>query len=172
VSAPSRQAINSAKAVLAKCSANDPWFPQPSDALILAWAEHFQIRNYDLQDLLAAVTQVYASNKSGFKPLPGDILTAAAAIRNDRSMRESDEERERRQEEIDRRIELAELVAAQDFSLPKPKYERSRDGSPLSVRCDFCDQGPMSRCVYPGTFQKKPSFHPCRVEAAKKACGL
>lgn len=84
----SEQAIQAAKAVLAKCSANDPWFPQPSESTILAWAEQFMIANLPADDLLEAVTQVYAAHGAGFKPLPGDILASARGVRRDRRLRD------------------------------------------------------------------------------------
>jgi len=55
----SPQAITTAQDVLAKCAAYDPWFPQPSQATVLAWAEEIQATNLTADDLLAGVTDVY-----------------------------------------------------------------------------------------------------------------
>jgi hypothetical protein len=168
MSTPSQQAIQAAQAVLAKCNANDPWFPKPSQATVLAWAEHFMLKNYPLEDLLAAVTLLYQTKASGFRPLPGDILGAAAGIRNDRLMREADEEREARENERDKALERSDdvvaLVGSSAFSVPF----FSRGPNPLLVACGWCGAGSGSRCIIPGTGGLgKKDFHPSRVEAAK-----
>lgn len=69
---------------LAKCAANDPWFPQPNRATVLAWAEQIAIYRLDEADVLAGVTVAYRDHGSGFRPLPRDIVQAAVAIRRDR----------------------------------------------------------------------------------------
>jgi hypothetical protein len=97
MTAISEHAMNTARAVLAKCAANDPWFPQPAQYTMLAWAEQFAGTNLDIDDLLAAVTAVYRDNGAGFKPLPADILKSARAIRGERADREARAEREQRQ---------------------------------------------------------------------------
>jgi hypothetical protein len=81
-----------ANKVLAKCAANDQTFPQPSEAVRLAWAEHIGMTNLSLDDLLAAVTTVYGAQLSpGFRMLPGHLIAAAHGIRNDRLQRRGDE---------------------------------------------------------------------------------
>jgi len=94
-------AIEAAQSVLAKCAANDPWFPQPSRSTALAWAEHFERWNLTRDELLAGVTKAYEDNGHGFKPLPKDIIEWARAIRRDRSDREDDEMRAAREAAID-----------------------------------------------------------------------
>lgn len=94
----SDKSIHTAKLVLGKCAANDPWFPQPNEGTILAWAEHIMITGLEAGDLLAAVTRAYAEKSSGFKPLPGDILSVARSIRQDRLMREPKPAQEPRRE--------------------------------------------------------------------------
>jgi hypothetical protein len=84
-----------ANKVLAKCAANDPNFPRPSEAVRLAWAEHIGMTNLPLDDLLAGVTAVYGSQQSqsvsGFRMLPGHVMAAAKAIRQDRLQRSGQE---------------------------------------------------------------------------------
>lgn len=69
---------------LAKCAANDPWFPQPNRATVLAWAEQIAIYRLAEADVLAGVTIAYRDHGAGFRPLPRDIVQAAVAIRRDR----------------------------------------------------------------------------------------
>lgn len=120
-------AINATKAVLAKCAANDPWFPHPAEATILAWADQFVIAKLPLDDLLAAVTQVYATNGGGYKPLPADIVRAARAIRADRMQRETDEQRRAREDHLDARIEkrAAEIAAIPAGVITGPTKNRT-----------------------------------------------
>jgi hypothetical protein len=117
-------AINATKAVLAKCAANDPWFPQPAEATILAWAEQFVIAKIPLDDLLAAVTQVYATNGSRYRPLPGDIIKAARAIRADRAERESNEQREQRWRAHDRKA-ADEIRGITGFTAGRPTKNKT-----------------------------------------------
>jgi hypothetical protein len=77
---------------LAKCAAYDPWFPNPSEAIIEAWAEQIEVHRLDLPDLLAGVTLLYSEHGSGFRPLPKDLIDSARRIRRDRMEREVDEE--------------------------------------------------------------------------------
>ena len=87
--------IEDATAVLAKCAAYDPWFPQPQKSVAIAWAEHFEPFNLTRADLLAAVTKVYTEHGSGYRPLPKDISDAGRAIRRDRFDRGDQEARDR-----------------------------------------------------------------------------
>lgn len=83
----SEKALTAARLVLAKCSAIDPWFPEPSESTMLGWAEQFGLVNFDTQELLDAVSSVYARATSGFKPLPADVINAARLARQDRTAR-------------------------------------------------------------------------------------
>lgn len=118
-------AINATKAVLAKCAANDPWFPNPAEATILAWAEQFVTAKLPLDDLLAAVTLAYATNGSGYKPLPADIIKAARAIRADRMQRETDEQRRAREDRLDAQIEKREIAAIPAGVITGPTQNRT-----------------------------------------------
>ena len=169
----SESAIHAAKAALAKCAANDPWFPQPAEATILAWAEQFVIPNLPLDVLLEAVTQVYAGCSSGFKPLPGDIIKAGRAIRAERGQRESDAEREARQARMDSRMVQTVAELAGDLSIPdEPKFKRPGPDSPLHVPCPHgpCSAGVGQRCTSGGRpLRMVPRFHSSRIEAARAA---
>lgn len=104
---------------LAKCAAYDPWFPKASQAIVDSWAE--QIERYQLSpgDVLAGVTKMYADNGSGFRPLPKDLTDAARAVRFDRTQRESDAEREAREDAHD--AELSRRLVAQVDALAATK---------------------------------------------------
>jgi hypothetical protein len=69
---------------LAKCAAYDPWFPNPSDAIVESWSEQIERYKLGIDDVLKGVAKMYASNGSGFRPLPKDLTDAARAVRRDR----------------------------------------------------------------------------------------
>lgn len=60
--------------VLAKCAANDPWFPNGGEAMVLAWAEVFGASGLSREDLLAGVARAYRMSEEGFRPLPASIV--------------------------------------------------------------------------------------------------
>lgn len=66
-----------ASLVLAKCAANDPWFPNGGESTILAWAEVFSETGLSCDDLLSGVTRAYRVEESGFKPLPASVVKHA-----------------------------------------------------------------------------------------------
>jgi hypothetical protein len=84
MSTPTAEAIQNAADVLTKCAAYDPWFPHPTEAMILAWAEQLALTNLSRADQLAGITDCYRTHGSGFKPLPADIIGAARRLRQDR----------------------------------------------------------------------------------------
>ncbi|MBM4686454.1 hypothetical protein GS532_22575 [Rhodococcus hoagii] len=49
--------IETAAQVLAKCAANDPWFPKGGQAIVQAWAEVFAESKLSREDLLAGVAR-------------------------------------------------------------------------------------------------------------------
>lgn len=65
--------------VLAKCAANDPWFPNGGESIVLAWAEVFAASGLAREDLLAGVARAYRLADEGFKPLPASIVKHARA---------------------------------------------------------------------------------------------
>lgn len=112
---------------LAKCAANDPWFPQPNRATVEAWAEHIAQWQLGDADVLAGVTKMYADNGGGsgerFKPLPKDLIAAARAVRADRTQRETPAEREAREDRRDAELEanrgrLAEMIGGFGKAIP------------------------------------------------------
>jgi hypothetical protein len=171
-------AINAAKAILAKCAANDPWFPQPSETTILAWAEHIMSTNLDLDDLLNGVTVAYGVNGDGFHPQPKDILDAARAIRRDRLERESDAEREARQERLAAKVAEEAEAIAEAKSPDEPKRRRPTI-NPLNVACPWeaCHASAGNPCTVAWfkhtriPLRKAPRYHPSRIDAAKAQQG-
>lgn len=65
--------------VLAKCAANDPWFPAGGESTVLAWAEVFSESGLSREDLLAGVARAYRLAEDGFRPLPASIVRHARA---------------------------------------------------------------------------------------------
>lgn len=161
-------AIQTARDVLQKCAAYDPWFPHPTKAILLAWAEQIAISRLSRDDLLAGVTFCYHNRGDGFKPLPADVLLAARTIRQDRAMRETPAPQALPPADQDGpgRALAMELVAkiGRDPNLPDPAP------GPRRVRCPWCHAPPGSRCV--GSTGKPltrpPYYHPARCAAAEK----
>ena len=95
-----------ARATLAKCSGNDPWFPKPSESVVLAWAEHIERHRLDWPCMSEAVTLAYEQNGAGFRPLPKDVIEFARKVRRERAERETAVERGAREDRMDRRLEM------------------------------------------------------------------
>lgn len=167
MSAVSEKALTAARLVLAKCSAIDPWFPQPSESTMLGWAEQFGIVNLDTQELVDAVTSVYANATSGFKPLPADVINAARAVRQDRMARAAEPVKEA----LDpARVaeHVVEITAALDTKFERPS--RRHGVNPLSVRCPWCHASPGQHCTVPQTSRRPHGgAHPSRIEAVEEA---
>lgn len=86
--------IETAAMVLAKCAANDPWFPQGGEAIIHAWAEVFTESGLSREDLLAGVARAYRVSEDGFRPLPAAIVKHARAAYFEQLQALPDERRE------------------------------------------------------------------------------
>lgn len=135
---------------LAKCAANDPWFPQPNRATVAAWAEQIAVYRLNESDVLAGVTIAYrdhGTDISGerFRPLPRDIVRAAIAIRRDRMDRETTAERQAREDRADARFEAGRPAAAtaEDSTGPLPTPYRGAIDQP----CPTCGAEPGQPCV-------------------------
>ncbi|MCA9101920.1 MAG: hypothetical protein KDA63_12245 [Planctomycetales bacterium] len=164
----SRRAIESAKQVLALCSATDPWFPKPSQATVLAWAEHIDRTNFARDELLEAVRTFYSAG-GDCRPRPGDIINAAKSTRNDRFMRQPLEAIYAHRDAIDERLAGRIEETADTLSLDRAietKYRRP-DMNPLTVPCpyDGCRAIPGKRCT--SARQPMNGYHPTRIDAAK-----
>ena len=160
-------AIDAAKAVLAKCAATDPWFPKPSRAAVQAWAEHFERTNLTLDELLEAVRTFYAQG-GDLRPKPGDIITAARVNRQDRFQRQPLAEIEAHWDRLDRRLAALIDDTAHRHSVDtalEVKYWR-REANPLSVSCPWpgCRAMPGRRCTSGSRAMRV--YHPARLEAA------
>jgi len=80
--------------VLAKCAANDPWFPAGGESTVLAWAEVFSESHLSREDLLAGVARAYRISEEGFRPLAGSIVKHARAAYFEQLKALPDERRE------------------------------------------------------------------------------
>jgi hypothetical protein len=81
--------------VLAKCAANDPWFPAGGETTVLAWAEVFADSGLAREDLLAGVARAYRLAEEGFRPLPASIVRHSRAAYFEQLRQLSDGQRER-----------------------------------------------------------------------------
>jgi hypothetical protein len=84
--------------VLAKCAANDPWFPNGGEAIVMAWAEVFAESGLAREDLLAGVARAYRLETEGFKPLAASIVKHSFAAYHDSLKSLSEEKREAMEE--------------------------------------------------------------------------
>lgn len=71
--------IDTALAVLQRCSGYDLWFPTPSQTAITAWAQAFADSHLSHEDLIAGVDRAYQTEAPGFRPLPASIISHAKA---------------------------------------------------------------------------------------------
>lgn len=90
--------LETAAHVLAKCAANDPWFPNGGDSTVMAWAEVFADSGLGRDDLLAGVTRAYRLEGSPFKPLPASIVKHARLAYTEALQGLSKQEREAMEE--------------------------------------------------------------------------
>lgn len=180
----SEKSIALAKDVLKKCIAYDPMFPTPTEAQVMAWAEHISIRNPDREDMLAAVTRFYEHNADGVKPLPAAISSIARQIRQEQSLHGDYEPPP--DKSVDpappilpgqEKITLAEWEKrhGQKFprlrigrSIPEAEYQDDMPVNPLRAKCPHCKAAPGSPCTIPGTSNilTKHRCHPSRMDAA------
>lgn len=161
---------------LAKCAANDPWFPQPNRATVDAWAEHIAEYKLGEADVLQGVKIAYRDHGAGFRPLPRDIIQAARQVRRERAEAESDAERESRQDRHDAALEAKNRSALGDvievigdrasFPAPTPTAPKSNPQNPVTVACPWCKATVGHACTNAG---KPTAPHPSRVEAMQAA---
>jgi hypothetical protein len=134
---------------LAKCAANDPWFPQPNRATVAAWAEQIAAYRLDEADVLAGVTMAYrdhGTDKNGerFRPLPRDVVQAAITVRRDRIDRETTAQRQAREDRADARLEAGgpATATAEDPAGPIPAQYRGA----IDLPCPTCGANPGEFC--------------------------
>ncbi|MGV0159893.1 zinc finger domain-containing protein [Mycobacterium colombiense] len=159
---------------LAKCAANDPWFPQPNRATVDAWAEHIAEYKLGEADVLQGVKIAYRDHGAGFRPLPRDVIQAARQVRRERAEAESDAERQEREDrhdqalEVHNRARLGDVIDAIGHRIPDPApapLERNPH-NPLTVECGWCKAWVGHACTNAG---KATAPHPSRVEALQAA---
>lgn len=177
MSAVSERALDAARAVLAMCAAHDPWFPQPSEATILAWAQQIGRTGFTRGQLVAGVVDVYAVRESGFHPLPADVINAARAVRRDQLDRADPDDRPMRDVAVPEPI--AELAAAKAIpAAGAAPLDPDRVNGRI-VKCPYCRAGIGNPCVSGGRVpahdrrvtgaKAMRGYHPSRIEAAKTA---
>ncbi|MEN6431175.1 MAG: hypothetical protein ABFC80_10105 [Coriobacteriales bacterium] len=93
-------------AILAKCSGYRPdKTPQPGELVIMAWHEHFaDFPHLTLADALEAVKR-YHRDPQDRMIQPADSSKIAREIRRDKADRETEDERRRREDAIDAKVE-------------------------------------------------------------------
>lgn len=109
--------------VLAKCATYDPMFSKPSPALAHGWADAFSRYNITQQDAMDAVTEHYVT--SAERVMPAHVIRLARKLRQERSDREDADERARREDAIDAKIEAGQRRAA----VERPAGEQPRPTS-------------------------------------------
>jgi hypothetical protein len=101
---------------------------------------------------------------------PGHIFERWRDYRRDQAERESDEERNSREDDRDRRLGLARAIEAAGIGDIPPRPSQRRDGkpNPLSIRCPWCHAGEFRPCKTPNTDVTLRNPHPSRIEAVSK----
>jgi hypothetical protein len=100
-------------AILAKCAAHDPRFPKPSDALLEAWLEEWELfPHLTVDDGMAAVREYYSAPNQDV-PLAADILVIARKYARDRYERSDLDSPERQSHEA----RCDELAAPDDATI-------------------------------------------------------
>jgi hypothetical protein len=97
-----------AKEVLAKIMAYDPYYANPSESMVMAWAQHISMKNPDREDMLTAVDRFYESPPKE-KPLAPHITTLAREVRLERTQVGSDAWRARQEAIADAKAEGREF---------------------------------------------------------------
>lgn len=181
----SERAIALAKEVLAKCMAYDPHFPNPSEATLMAWAEHISLANPERDDMLAAVTKFYENSLGVVKPLPASISILARQIRQDRLVRGDYQPPPDKSADPPppsppeaKKITLAEWEELHGEKFPRIALGLSVDDpnlsgpNPLRAHCPHCKAPPGSPCVIPGTQQRleKARAHDARFAVMENRC--
>lgn len=195
----SEATVKLAKEVLAKIAGYDPWFPKPNDAMLLSWADHFDLKNPAREDVLEAVTRFYGEKRESNKPpLPADITALARAARQDRLLRneyvpppdKSDDPQPPEPEGVEK-ISLAEWEHRHDAKFPHVGVGKSveevesprlpphiggwdSEVNPLTVKCQHCGAPATYPCVIPETQEilTRSRAHPRRIEAARAAAQI
>lgn len=125
----SDRSIGLAKEVLAKIMSYDPYFANPSQSNVMAWAEHIALRNPDREDMLNAVTRFYDTNTDGTKPMPATISNLARAVRSERLQVGSEAWRARQEAIADakaegREFDERELTAGSSEKISRQEWEQ------------------------------------------------
>ena len=131
-----------AAAVYQRCNHFDPYLPALSADLARAWGALFEKHRFNERDLLAAVDAVYGERGSGFRPLPADIITAARAIRRDRTERESLAERRAREDDRDAALEAQNKTRIREIA--------DTVGAAKSIPARRLDPVAATPCTRPG----------------------
>jgi len=100
---------------------------------------------------------------------PGHVYQRVRAMVRDQLERESDAQREARQEALEAKVHPDIEEWAQRKSLPSsdaPKYVRRPQAPELKVKCPWCKATPGKRCSVPRTDNPLKGFHPSRTELA------
>jgi hypothetical protein len=96
---------------------------------------------------------------------PGHIVERWRAYKHDKLARESDEQREARQAELDARLQEAIDEVRTELPSGAPQWVRP-DVNALLVPCPWCRSGIGQRCTFPNTTEYTKNPHPSRVDAA------
>lgn len=179
---PSERALKLAGQVLAKIAAYEPRFPQPSQAMLNAWAEHITIRNPDPEAMLDAVAQYFAEPHDSL-PTPFAISNIARTRRQEAMSRDPqpppDKAADPAPPELPgvQKMSMAEWEAKHGVKFPELVLGKSLDNdyvtNPLRVRCPHCGASEGSPCMVAGTAQllTKVRAHESRMAIVEARCG-
>jgi len=121
------------------------------------------------KDLALRAVRDHLKYKPGVWLEPGHVYEGARAIRRDELNRETDEQREARQQALEAKVHPDIEEWAQRKSSPSsgaPKYVRPPQAPELKAKCPWCKATPGKRCSVPRTDNPLKGFHPSRTELA------
>ncbi len=122
------------------------------------------------KDLALRAVRDHLKYKPGVWLEPGHVYEGARAIRRDELNRETDAQREARQQALEAKAhpDIEELARRKGLpSSDAPKYVRRPQPPELKVKCPWCKATPGKRCSVPRTDNPLKGFHPSRTDLAK-----
>lgn len=114
------------------------------------------------RDLALRAVRDHLREKPGVWLEPGHVAQRVRAVVRDQLDRETLEQREARQAQLDGRLAdyVTEIAASKAVPAVRPP-------SPLNVRCPWCKAEPGSRCRTPGVDRTNRTYHPSRIDLVR-----
>lgn len=123
------------------------------------------------KDLALQAVRDHLRHKPGVWLEPGHVYEGARAIRRDQIARETDAQREARQEALSAKAVEDAAALADRKGIPTTTFARPAHTphNPALIRCPWCHAAIGHPCVVPRTNDRltKVRYHPARIDAAR-----